>query len=147
MKFLSNIDQSYHLNIFTREVYIGIWIVLFTLLGLYLMGKIKFAHDSDLPFIGVLRLFFIIIVFSFVFYLVPGLFGAPLTTISGWLPPKTTQSFDLSLGNQAPASTTNSSAVCGTPKYSDILKFHMELKATLIMRKLWPVQKNKTSPF
>lgn len=122
MKFLSNIDQSYHLNIFTREVYIAIWIVLFTLLGFYLLGKIKFAHDSDLPHIGVLRLFFIIIVFSFVLYLVPGLFGAPLTTISGWLPPKTTQSFDLS--NNIPGTTENkpSSGVCNTPKYSEILK-------------------------
>lgn len=123
MKFLSNIDQSYHLGIFTREVYIGIWIVLFTLLGLYLLGKIKFAHDSELKHIGVMRIFIIIGVFSFVLYLVPGLFGAPLTTISGWLPPKTTQSFDLSAaaGSQV-VSDVNSNQVCGTPKYSDFLK-------------------------
>ena len=119
MKFLSNIDQSYHLNIFTREVYIGIWIVLFSLLGLYLLGKIKFAHDSDLHHIGVLRLFFIITVFSFVLYLVPGLFGAPLTTISGWLPPRATQSFDLSLNSP---SSQGQSSICAQGKYSDILK-------------------------
>lgn len=128
MKFLSNIDQSYHLKVFTREVYLGIWIVLFTLLGLYLMGKIKFAHDSELKHIGVLRLFFIITVFSFVMYLVPGLFGAPLTTISGWIPPKTTQSFDLSIntGGESPAST--SSGTCSTPKYSDILEIPYGIK-------------------
>lgn len=127
MKFLSNIDQSYHLQIFTREVYIGIWIVLFTLLGFYLLGKIKFAHDSDLKYIGVMRIFIIIGVFSFVMYLVPGLFGAQLTTISGWLPPKTTQSFDLTLAAPVvlPASTTVSGVsdeTCSTPKYGDILK-------------------------
>lgn len=127
MKFLSNIDQSYHLQIFTREVYIGIWIVLFTLLGFYLLGKIKFAHDSDLKHVGVMRIFIIIGVFSFVMYLVPGLFGAQLTTISGWLPPKTTQSFDLTLTAPAilPASTNVSGVsdeTCSTPKYGDILK-------------------------
>lgn len=122
MKFLSNIDQSYHLKIFTREVYIGVWIVLFTLLGLYLMGKIKFAHDSELKHIGVMRIFIIIGVFSFVFYLVPGLFGAPLTTISGWLPPKTTQSFDLTMiQNSTPQVALQPSEACEVPKYSDIL--------------------------
>lgn len=120
LKFISNIDQSYHLNLFTREVYIGIWIVLFTLLGLYLLGKIKFAHDSDLKHVGVMRIFIVITVFSFVLYLVPGLFGAPLTTISGWLPPKTTQAFDLSIAGGGSVKTT--SGVCNTPKYSNILK-------------------------
>jgi thiol:disulfide interchange protein len=123
MKFLSSIDQGYHLNLFTREVYIGIWIVLFSLLGFYLLGKIKFAHDSDVPYIGVPRLFFIVVVFSFVLYLIPGLFGAPLTRISGWLPPKTTQAFDLTLTNSDNTNTISSpNALCSSPKYANILK-------------------------
>lgn len=119
MKFLSNIDSSYHLNIFTREAYIGIWVVLFTLLGLYLLGKLKFAHDSEVKHVGIFRLFITIVVFSFVLYLIPGIFGAPLTTISGWLPPKTKQVFDLS-ANTSTGETKNSS-ICGKAKYSDFL--------------------------
>jgi thiol:disulfide interchange protein DsbD len=119
MKFLANIDLSYHLNVFTREAYIGIWVVLFTLLGLYLLGKIKFAHDSEMKHVGIFRLFIIITVFSFVLYLIPGIFGAPLTTISGWLPPKTKQVFDLTAGTSSV--TENSSSICGKAKYSDFL--------------------------
>lgn len=119
LKYLSDINNNYHLNLFTREVFIGIWIVLFTLLGFYLLGKIKFAHDSEVKHIGVLRLLFVIVVFSFVLYLIPGLFGAPLTTISGWLPPKSKQAFDLSQLNTS--SGSGSSSICGPAKYSDFL--------------------------
>ena len=90
MKFLMTIDSVYSLGILSRSLFIAIWIVLFSLLGFYLMGKIKFSHDSDLPYIGTFRLFLIITVFSFVVYLIPGLFGAPLkglvfiSTFSGY---------------------------------------------------------------
>ncbi len=86
LKFLSAVDSVYGLGILSRDLFIAIWIVLFTLLGLYLLGKIKFSHDSDLPYIGTFRLFLIIAVFSFVVYLAPGLFGSPLKALSSFLP-------------------------------------------------------------
>jgi thiol:disulfide interchange protein DsbD len=95
LKFLSAIDTVYGLGILGRDIFLAIWIVLFFMLGLYLMGKIKFAHDSDLKHIGVFRFVLIIAVFSFTLYLVPGLFGAPLTGISSLLPPRETLSIDL----------------------------------------------------
>ncbi|MCF8255054.1 MAG: thioredoxin family protein [Bacteroidia bacterium] len=95
-KFLSIPDQTYHWGLLDREVYISIWIVVFFLLGLYLLGKLKFSHDSDLPYVSVPRLVMAIITFTFVLYLLPGLFGAPLKALSGYLPPKETLDFDLS---------------------------------------------------
>ena len=95
LKFASNIDTVYSLGILSRDVYLAIWIVIFVLMGLYLMGKIKFENDSDVPHIGVFRLVLIIASFSFAVYLVPGLFGAPLTRISALLPPRETSGFNL----------------------------------------------------
>ncbi|MCL2414295.1 MAG: thioredoxin family protein [Bacteroidales bacterium] len=95
MTFLLTIESFYGLSFFTREVYIGIWIVIFTLMGFYLLGKIKFAHDSDVKHVGVFRLFLVIATFSFVVYLIPGLFGAPLRAISGLIPTMSKQQFDL----------------------------------------------------
>lgn len=97
-KFLSIPDQTYHWGLLDREVYIAIWIVIFSLMGLYLLGKLKFSHDSDLPYLSVPRLFMAIATFSFVMYLVPGMWGAPLKALSGYLPPQETIDFDLSKG-------------------------------------------------
>ena len=98
LKYLSSADAAAGWKILDREVFIAIWIALFFLLGLYLLGKIKFAHDSDLKHVGIFRLFLIICTFSFVFYLVPGLWGAPLKAVSSFLPSVTTQDFDLTRG-------------------------------------------------
>ncbi len=95
LKFLSNVDLAYHWGIFDREIFLILWIVIFTMLGFYLLGKLKFAHDSDLPYVSTPRLFLAIITLSFSLYMVPGLWGAPLKAISAWLPPQTTQDFDL----------------------------------------------------
>ncbi len=95
LKFLSIADQTYHWGILDREIYLGIWIVLFALMGIYLLGKIKFAHDSDLKFLSIPRLLFTILTFTFVLYLIPGLWGAPLKGLSGYLPPMSTQDFVL----------------------------------------------------
>lgn len=95
LKFLSIADQTYHWGILDREVYLALWIVIFVLLGFYLLGKLKFAHDSDVSIVSVPRLLMAIITFSFVVYLVPGMFGAPLKAISGYLPPQSTHDFDL----------------------------------------------------
>ncbi|MBQ3872749.1 MAG: thioredoxin family protein [Bacteroidales bacterium] len=93
LKFLSVADQTYHWHILDREVYLAIWIVCFTLLGLYLMGKIRFKHDSPLEYISVGRLALIIADFAFVVYLIPGMWGAPLKALSGYMPPLETQDF------------------------------------------------------
>ncbi|MDR0619982.1 MAG: thioredoxin family protein [Bacteroidales bacterium] len=129
MKFLVTIDQTYNFEIITREAYIAIWIVLFALLGFYLLGKIKFSHDSDIPHIGVFRLFLIIAVFSFTVYLIPGLFGAPLKMVAPLLPPSTAQQFDLSkAAPQAAVLSGTEQVLCGTPKYSDKLTLPYGLK-------------------
>lgn len=98
LKFLSNVDLAYHWHWFDREIFLVLWIVIFALMGFYLLGKLKFSHDSDLPYISVPRLFIAIITLSFTMYLVPGLWGAPLKSVSAFLPPMSTQDFDLSSG-------------------------------------------------
>ena len=92
-KFLSVADQTYHWGLLDREVYLAIWIVVFTLLGLYLIGKIRFKNDSPLEYLSVTRLALAITVFSFVVYMIPGMWGAPLKALSGYLPPIETQDF------------------------------------------------------
>lgn len=105
LKFLSTADQTYHWGILDREVYLALWIVIFSLLGLYLLGKIRFTHDEKVETIGVPRLALSIAVFSFVVYLIPGMWGAPLKALSGYLPPITTQ--DFVLGAQGSANTVS----------------------------------------
>jgi len=95
LKFLSVADLAYGWHILDREVFIVFWIVIFFLLGCYLIGKIKFANDSDLPYVSVPRLFMAIISFGFAIYMVPGLWGAPLKAISAFAPPLYTQDFNL----------------------------------------------------
>ncbi|MVN90947.1 protein-disulfide reductase DsbD family protein [Mucilaginibacter aquatilis] len=96
LKFLSGVDLAYHWNWFDREVFLSLWIALGLLMFLYLIGKIKFSHDSDLPYLSVPRTFIAIGVLAFTLYMVPGLWGAPLKVISGFLPPPATQDFMLS---------------------------------------------------
>ena len=139
MKFLSNVDLAYHWRLLDREIFLVIWIVNFILLGFYLLGKLKFSHDSDLPYISVPRLFFAMMAFCFSLYLVPGLWGAPLKGIGGWLPHTSTQDFDLhqlkyqlqdlqKQGVGASPSGTNKSAAKPPVKYTD--KLHVPLGLT-----------------
>ena len=144
-KFLSVADQTYHWGLLDREVYLAIWIVVFTLLGLYLLGKIKFAHDSDVQHLSVFRLILCIVVFTFVVYMIPGMWGAPLKALSGYLPPQQTMDFDLKRINQENADKVinyvdakisnlsvqaeqldkkvSAAVLCEEPKYADI--FHL----------------------
>lgn len=94
-KFLSSVDRVYTLHLLDRDVFIAIWIVVFTLLGIYLLGKIRLPHDSVTEVTSVPRLIMAIITFTFVVYLVPGMFGAPLNMLSGVLPPMSTHNFDV----------------------------------------------------
>ena len=102
LKFLSVADLAYGWKIFDREVFLVLWIVIFVLLGVYLLGKIKFAHDSELNHVSVPRLFLAIISFAFAIYMIPGLWGAPLKAISAFSPPLYTQDFNLYHGEVLP---------------------------------------------
>ena len=95
LKFLSKADLTNQWGILNREIYLALWITIFLLLGLYLLGKIKLYHDDDTQKIGVIRLLLAICSFAFVFAIFPGMFGAPLSWLSGYLPPPSTQEFDL----------------------------------------------------
>lgn len=132
LKFLSVADQTYHWGLLDREIYLAIWIVIFVLLGFYLLGKLKFAHDSDVKHVTVPRLLLAVFTFSFVVYLIPGMFGAPLKGISGYLPPQSTHDFDLhqiirdeiKLGTSHASATGNLLAgdeICDKPKFGEFL--------------------------
>ncbi|MDA3867084.1 MAG: thioredoxin family protein [Salinivirgaceae bacterium] len=134
LKFLSVADMTYHWGLLDREIYIALWIVIFSLMGLYLMGKIKFAHDSDVKFLSVPRLLMVIVTFSFVVYMIPGMWGAPLKALSGYLPPMKTHDFNIdeitrnnvklyaaSSTNTSGFSMTDQNSACEEPKYSDFL--------------------------
>ena len=95
LKFLSVVDLAYGWRLLDREVFIVLWIVIFALLGCYLLGKIKFSHDSELKYVSVPRLFLSMISFAFAIYMIPGLWGAPLKAISAFAPPLYTQDFNL----------------------------------------------------
>ena len=114
LKFLSVADQTYHWGLLDREVYLAIWIVVFTLLGLYLLGKIKFEGDEPVEHLSVTRLSLVIVVFTFVVYLIPGMWGAPLKALSGYMPPITTQDFVM---NQNSGTAQSAGAVVTDSKY------------------------------
>lgn len=95
LKFLSNVDLAYHWGILDREVFLALWIVIFALFGFYILGKLRFAQDSETKTLSIPRLFIAIVIFSFTVYMIPGMWGAPLKALSAWLPPSTTQDFSL----------------------------------------------------
>jgi len=125
LKFLSIADQTYHWGILDREVYLAIWIVLAILMGMYLLGKLKFSHDSDLAYISVPRFGLALITFSFAVYLIPGMWGAPLKALSGYLPPMSSHDFNVSeiirnnSGSTANFSDKNNQVE--KPKYGEFL--------------------------
>lgn len=125
LKFLSVADQAYHWGLLDREVYLAFWIVIFSLLGFYILGKIRLPHDNKLDTIGIGRLMISIVIFTFVVYLIPGMFGAPLKALAGYLPPMSTHDFQL-LEEIRDRSGTGSSVdddegLCDTPEYADFL--------------------------
>ncbi|MCM1292822.1 MAG: thioredoxin family protein [Bacteroides sp.] len=95
LKFLSVVDLAYGWGILDREVFICLWVVLFAFLGMYLLGRIKFSHDAPLNYVSIPRFFLSLFSFSFAIYLIPGLWGAPLKGVSAFLPPLSTQDFNL----------------------------------------------------
>ena len=134
LKFLMTIDGVYSIGILTRDIYLAIWIVLFALLGFYLMGKIKFVHDSEVTHVGTFRLFLIIAVFAFTIYLITGLFGAPLKGLSSLLPSQETSWFYkkqlLSDDKPVPPSEialSPVSKICSEPEYDDLFEMPLGL--------------------
>ena len=119
MKFLSVADQTYHWGLLDREVYLAIWIAIFFLLGLYLLGKLKFKHDSDMPYLSVTRLVLAVASFAFVVYMLPGMWGAPLSALSGYMPPMQSQDFVMGAGSSAAASQSSAKS---NVKYGDVLE-------------------------
>ena len=113
LKFLSTADQTYHWGLLDREIYLAIWIVVFTLMGLYLLGKIRFKNDSPMEYVSVKRLLLAIVSFAFVIYLIPGMWGAPLKALSGYLPPMETQDFVIASGTSAVGESQQVKPVAG----------------------------------
>ena len=167
-KFLSVADQTYHWGLLDREVYLAIWIVCFSLLGLYLLGKIKFSHDSDVQHLSVFRLILCIVVFTFVVYMIPGMWGAPLKALSGYLPPQQTMDFDLNRINQENATKvidyvdakmsnisvqegqaekkSTSTVLCEEPKYADIFHLPHGLKGYYVYEQALACAKAQNKP-
>jgi thiol:disulfide interchange protein DsbD len=126
LKFLSMADLGANWGLLDREVFLAMWIVVFTLLGFYLLGKLKFKGDSDVETISVYRLFLAIITFSFVMYMIPGMWGAPLKALSGYVPPMTTQDFDINrivVENAGSGGGQQHTSDYGKRKYTDVLHF------------------------
>ena len=119
-KFLSNVDLAYHWNWFDREIFLSLWIVISALMGVYLLGKLKLPNDSEVKHVSTSRLVLAIITLSFTVYMIPGLWGAPLKSISAFLPPMSTQDFVMTGGSTSVATHDS-----GTHKYGDI--FHAPL--------------------
>lgn len=149
LKFLNVPDQTYHWGILDREVYLAFWIVIFSMLGFYLLGKIRFPHDEEMPVQkSWFRYLMSVFVFTFVVYMIPGLFGAPLKAISGWLPPLTTQDFDINhivrqeSGGRGGATYQLSAA----PKYAEKLHLPHGVKGYFDYHQALEVAKRENKP-
>lgn len=136
LKFINTPDEVYGWRLLDREIYLAAWIVIFTMLGLYLLGKLRFPHDSESPVIkSWFRLLLSIVTFTFVVYMIPGMWGAPLNALSGWMPSIKNQDFNIEksireIAVAAPSSGSNTAAfeLCEKPKYADKLSLPHGLK-------------------
>lgn len=118
-KFLSVADQVYHWGILDREIFLAIWIAIFAMMGIYLLGKIRLSHDSPTETLSIGRMLLSIVTFSFVIYMVPGMFGAPLKGLSGLLPPMASQ--DFSIPRLIREANGEENQICSDPMYGDQL--------------------------
>lgn len=121
LKFLSIADQVYHWHLLNRDVFLALWIVIFTLIGFYLLGKLRLPHDSETKTVSIPRLLLAIGTFAFVVYMIPGLWGAPLKALAGYLPPETSQEFNLFARNDEPTRPVQNS-LNEPVKYADLFK-------------------------
>jgi thiol:disulfide interchange protein len=121
LKFLSVADQVYHWHLLDREVFLSLWVVIFALIGFYFLGKLRLPHDSEVKYISVQKLLLAIVTFSFVVYMIPGLWGAPLKALSGYLPPETSQDFNIS--QQSAGSQESANLISERIKYANLFHF------------------------
>jgi len=145
-KFLSIADQVYHWGLLDRDIYLAIWIVIFTLMGFYLLGKIRLPHDSPMESIGVPRLMLAITTFVFVVYMIPGLWGAPLKALSGYLPPMSSHDFDLGKMIRENQGGGAISELEETPKYGDFLHLPHGLQGYFDYQQALEVAKKANKP-
>lgn len=145
LKFFSIADQAYHWGILDREIYLAAWIVIFSLIGFYLLGKIHMPHDSITDKVSVPRAVLAIVVFTFVVYMLPGMWGAPLKMLSGYLPPHNTLDFNLSESKGNPG-LHQENQLCETPKYADILHLPHQLQGYFDLKQALACAKEKNKP-
>ncbi|MCS7017828.1 MAG: cytochrome c biogenesis protein CcdA [Cytophagales bacterium] len=147
-KFLSVADQVYHWGLLDRPIFIAIWIAIALTAGFYLLGKIRLPHDSPVESIGVPRLLLAVASFAFVIYLLPGMFGAPLAALSGYLPPQTTHDFDLVsiIRQNAAMPTTPSGNISSNVKYGDKFKLPHGLKGYFEYKEALAAAKKENKP-
>lgn len=123
LKFLSIADQAYHWGLLDREIYLAAWIVIFSMIGIYLLGKIRLPHDSAVESVGIPRIILAIVTFTFVVYMIPGMWGAPLKGLSGYLPPMTTQDFQPQAAMSTGSNQAGNANLCEAPLYAE--KLHL----------------------
>lgn len=128
-KFLSNVDLAYHWGILDREIFLAIWIVIFAVFGIYLLGKLKLSPSDEISIISLPRLFFAMLILTFTMYMVPGMWGAPLKGISAWLPPQPTQDFDLSRLSYGSLSSPQEDKSISNRKYAGLFEAPHGLEA------------------
>ena len=146
-KFLSSADLSYHWGLVPRPLFLTIWIVLAAVLGFYLLGKIRLPHDSETAHVSVPRLIMAMASFMFAVYMVPGLFGAPLPTLSAIVPPPTRHDFTLAAGSAAiPAVATGAAATCTPARFSDLLELPLGLDGFFTLQEALKCAKQQGKP-
>ncbi|MBN2683608.1 MAG: thioredoxin family protein [Bacteroidales bacterium] len=151
LKFLSMPDLTYHWGLLNRDIYLALWIAIFSLMGIYLIGKIKFKHDDDLKYIPVPRLILAIFTFGFVIYMIPGMFGAPLKLLAGWIPPEKTHSFDLRSIMRETVKNSGKGDImydglCEKPKYDEHLEIPHGLQGYFDLNQALECSKNTNKP-
>ncbi len=151
LKFINVPDQTYHWRLLDREIYLAAWIVIASMLGLYLLGKLKFPHDDDMPVQkSWFRLFLAIATFTFVVYMIPGMWGAPLKALSGWMPPPETQDFDLTAQIRdnagSGAAPTKTLSLCEDARYAKDLTLPLGLKGYFDYNQALACSKQQNKP-
>jgi thiol:disulfide interchange protein DsbD len=145
LKFLSIADQAYHWGILDREIYLAFWIVIFALIGVYLLGKIRLPHDSVVDSVGIPRVLMAIVTFAFVVYMIPGMWGAPLKGLSGYLPPLTTQDFQPN-PNSGSVGVKKENTLCDSPLYAEKLHFPHGLQGYFDYKQAMACAKQQNKP-
>ena len=147
LKFLSTADLAYHWHLLNRDVYIVLWIVLSALLGFYLLGKYRLSHDSPLDHLSVGRLLMAVLAFAFTVYLVPGLFGAPLPLLAGYLPPQSKRDFSVAAAEGGtPAVVASAASAHEVPRFGDFLELPHNLNGYFDLEQAKRVARQEHKP-